>query len=231
MAADEGFLRRWARRKQAVRSAEAAEIHSPAPSPAVPGAEPAAAFGRSAPGLAHETAPEPDPDLELPPLESLTASSDFTAFLQKGVSAAVQSRALRVAWESDAAIAGFRGMAEYAWDFNAPGYGKLWATDDVAKLVTQVLRGAVPVEPEPPPVPEAVPGVDAPGQNPAEEPASAVAGAPVDVDVDVAVADASAAAGDAVTPPDAGPPAPAVEAEDVVPRAAVVRRHGSALPG
>ena len=162
-------------------------------------------------------------------MESLTASSDFTAFLQKGVSAATQSRALRVAWESDEAIAGFRGMAEYAWDFNAPGYGKLWATDDVAKLVTQVLRGAVPVEPESAPTPDAVPGADAPGQNPAEEPAFAVAEAPVDAAV--ADASASAAGDDAATPPDAGAPMPAVGADDVAPWAAVVRRHGSALPG
>lgn len=233
MTTDEGFLRRWARRKQAAKAAEA-EVRPPdpavAPTPPGPpdaglGVEPVAVRG------AAEAAPEEaDPALDLPPLESLTASSDFTAFLQKGVSAAVQSRALRVAWESDEAIAGFRGMAEYAWDFNAPDYGKLWATDDVAKLVQQALRGAVPVEPAQadPAAPGDVPGESTPAhdpEHPAEEPAYAVAEAPVAA----AVADASAEGGDAVAPPGAG--AQDAAAEAVALRAAAVRRHGSALPG
>ena len=64
----------------------------------------------------------------------------------------MQRQALQRAWESDPAIAGFRGMADYDWDFNAADYGRLWPTDDVAKLLGEVLGfgrrgGAEPLEP------------------------------------------------------------------------------------
>ncbi len=113
--ASEGLLRRWSRRKQAAQ------------------AEPPAAA--DVPNLPAPELPIP----ELPAVESLGIASDYTAFLQKGVTAEVQRLALQRAWESDESIAGFRGMAEYAWDFNAPEYGSLWATDDVAKLLQAVL--------------------------------------------------------------------------------------------
>jgi len=109
----EGLLRRWSRRKQAAKTAS--------------------------PPAAPEQPEVSAPELELPALESLGTSSDYTAFLQKGVSAEIQHRALQQAWRSDKTIAGFRGMAEYAWDFNAPEYGRLWAADDVAKLVHAVI--------------------------------------------------------------------------------------------
>ncbi len=95
---------------------------------------------------------EPPPDL--PPIESLGTTSDYRAFLQAGVSAAVQSSALRRAWESDARIAGFRGMADYDWDFNASSYGRLWPVDDVAKLVRAVLTSPVHAPPHPEPADE-----------------------------------------------------------------------------
>jgi len=113
----EGLLRRWSRRKKAAKAA---------PAPVVP-----------------EQPDVPTPEPELPPLESLGTSSDYTAFLQKGVSAKIQRLALQQAWRSDKSIAGFRGMAEYAWDFNAPEYGRLWAADDVAKLVHAVISPPV----------------------------------------------------------------------------------------
>jgi hypothetical protein len=99
------------------------------------------------PGAAAAAAPpavaeQPDVSVaepELPPLDSLGSASDYTAFLQKGVSAEVQRLALHQAWRSDESIAGFRGMAEYAWDFNTPEYGRLWAADDLAKLVQAVI--------------------------------------------------------------------------------------------
>lgn len=246
MTKDEGFLRRWARRKQAAAAAETAALRpaDPPPPPAPPEPErdagPPAVRGdtpESVPEIApavSEMAPgaETDPALELPPLESLTASSDFTAFLQKGVSAAVQSRALRVAWESDERIAGFRGMAEYAWDFNAPDYGKLWATDDVAKMVRQALRGAVPADPEEAPAPGEAP---VPGAPPPEEPVIATVRTTVHPDPAPAIAE-DPAAGEAVAdPPEAGKgagePARVAATEDTAPRMAGTRRHGSALPG
>lgn len=102
---------------------------------------------REAPAV--EPAIEPAP--ELPPLESLGAGSDYAAFLRKGVSALVQQQALQKAWTSDAVVAGFRGMAEYDWDFNAVGYGRLRVTDNVGDLLRAVLSP-----------PEAEPVVEAP---------------------------------------------------------------------
>ena len=106
-----GFLARWSRRKAAASREVAAPPH---------------------------IAEEPAPDL--PPMESLGADSDYSVFLARGVSRAVQAEALRIAWASDPAIANFRGMAEYAWDFNAPGYGDLAPGDDAAEWLSQIVR-------------------------------------------------------------------------------------------
>jgi hypothetical protein len=91
-------------------------------------------------------------EASLPAPESLTAESDIRAFLAAGVSPSLQSRALRVAWESDAQIAAFRGMAEYDWDFNAEGYGRLAAGDDVAALVRGVVEKLAEQQEPPPPL-------------------------------------------------------------------------------
>jgi hypothetical protein len=71
-------LSRWSRRKLA------AAAEAPAPTPAVVPA-PATASG----------APAPPAALELPPVESLTFDSDFTAFLQSGVDDKVKRAALK----------------------------------------------------------------------------------------------------------------------------------------
>lgn len=157
----EGLLRRWSRRKLEAKAAppvEQAPVQEPQPLAALPGTPPPV----------------------LPDLDTLDAGSDYTAFLQQGVSAEVQRLALHRAWTSDAVISEFRGMAEYAWDFNAPRYGALWATDDVAKLVQAVLAPPAP-EPEPdqatpalaelpvPPVMEAVAGPAEAGQDDATD--------------------------------------------------------------
>ncbi len=134
---NEGLLHRWSRRK---RAAKAAPAVVPAESP------PVLAPAFSPPDLPVSDLPVSDlpvpagPIPDLPAIESLGIGSDYTAFLQEGVTAELQSLALRRAWESDERIAGFRGMAEYAWDFNAPSYGRLWAADDVAQLLRAVLE-------------------------------------------------------------------------------------------
>lgn len=83
-------------------------------------------------------APE-DPPPELPSLDSLGGDSDYTPFLHKAVPAALRVAALRIAWRSDPEIAGFKGLADYDWDCNAPGYGKLLPTDDMRALCDRVL--------------------------------------------------------------------------------------------
>lgn len=142
MTTNDGFLSRWSRRKAA---------QSQLPKEA---ARDEAAAAADAPEL---QLPELElPELELPDIGTLGSSSDYTAFLQKGVVADVQRRALQRAWESDAGIAAFRGMADYDWDFNAPSYGRLWATDNVAELLRAVL--APPPPPDPAPETEVDPG-------------------------------------------------------------------------
>ncbi len=182
MTTSEGLLRRWSRRKQAAQATP--------PTPADP---------------AEAVVAPPEP-LDLPSIETLGTSSDYTAFLRKGVSAEVQRLALQRAWQSDERIAGFRGMAEYAWDFNAPGYGRLSATDDVAKLLEAVLT-----PPEDPP--ETVAELAAPAEP--HEPALAEPASPPELGQ---AEDAQAALPGSVA--------------DAVPgqRDAGVRRHGSALP-
>ncbi len=188
-----GFLARWSRRKAASRQAEAPPV-------------PESALDEAA--------------LELPPIESLGADSDYTAFLARGVSQAVQAQALGIAWASDPVIANFRGMAEYAWDFNAPGYGELAPGDDAATWLSQIVRSGAKVA--------AAVGNDAPDAH-------------EDGPGQLASPDDAAPAASSEPPPVEAPwepPTPLV-ASDVPPVevanpevsiAVPVRRHGGAMP-
>ncbi len=176
-----GFLSRWAHRKAAAQRS----------------ADPLTVLDAQA---------AVDAEADLPPLETLDAASDYTGFLAAGVSRATQTRALSIAWASDPAIAGFRGMAEYDWDFNAVGYGRLAAGDNVAALLQQII---LPIQDRPP----ADAGV--------EPPAPAVAEAPLPVSVRVPDARLAVAQIEPV-------PEPVVEPQPGAKPSA--RRHGGALP-
>jgi Protein of unknown function (DUF3306) len=124
---DDDFLARWSRRKQ--------EAQKPAAQPAAK-SEPAAKPAAKA---------EPEFDVTtLPPLDSINALTDVTAFLQKGVPADLARAALRRVWTADPAIRDFVGLAENAWDFTdpaaMPGFGPLEATDEVRQMIAQVVR-------------------------------------------------------------------------------------------
>lgn len=179
---EQGLFSRWARRKAATRR------------------------GVTGPPASPEVQPAASAEADLPPLETLSAASDYTPFLAAGVSRATQTRALSIAWASDPAIAGFRGMAEYDWDFNAVGYGRLAAGDNVAALLQQIIS---PVQDRPP----AAPGVEPPAPAVAEAPLPASVRVP---DARLAIAESEPAPEPAVEPqPDAEPS---------------LRRHGGALP-
>ncbi len=79
----------------------------------------------------------------LPPIESITALSDITAFLRAGVPADLTRAALRRVWTADPAIRDFVGLAENAWDFTdpdaMPGFGPLESTDEVRRMIAQVV--------------------------------------------------------------------------------------------
>jgi hypothetical protein len=125
-AEPEPFLARWSRRK-----AEARDAPPPAPEP-------------EAPEATKPRPPMPEPLIDpatLPPIESLTAESDFTVFMRPGVPDALRKAALAKLWRTEPSVVNYVPLVEYNWDFNAPGYGALKATDDVAKLARQVWGG------------------------------------------------------------------------------------------
>lgn len=99
---DGDFLQRWSRLK---RGADAAPAEPPAVS-----AEAEA-----------DTLTE-DEIAALPDIGRLTAESDVTCFLRKGVPPVLRNAALRRIWMLDPAIRDFVGPArDYAYDWNCPG--------------------------------------------------------------------------------------------------------------
>ena len=135
MSGDNTFLARWSRRK---RSAASDARERPKPEAASGGA----ASRASAAALSSvEAKPLFDP-ASLPPIESIVAGSDISAFLAAGVPADLTRAALRRVWSSDPMIRNFVGLSENSWDFNAPGampgFGPL-GKDEVARLVTRLL--------------------------------------------------------------------------------------------
>ena len=140
----EGFLSRWSRRKQA--AAQAPEpAKSPPHSESAAAPEPAAGSSRAPESRDPSGVSQPAPDVSrdsgaaafdpasLPPIESITAETDIRAFFAAGVPAELTRAALRRVWTSDPKIRDFVGLADYAWDFNAPGsmagFGPLEAAD------------------------------------------------------------------------------------------------------
>lgn len=130
---EEEFLARWSRRKRASKSdappAETAKL----------------AGGDSVPSPGAEA--EPDVDLgSLPPIDAITAATDVTPFLRKGVPQELMHMALRRAWSADPAIRDFIGLAENAWDFNdpkaMPGFGPLDCSQaELAAWVDRIVGG------------------------------------------------------------------------------------------
>jgi len=94
---DDGFLRRWVRRKAEVRRGGATEDSEAAPTDA---GQPPVATASGVPepaGSGDPPAPaEPEiTDADMPTLESLDQDSDYSPFLSRGVSAELRQKALR----------------------------------------------------------------------------------------------------------------------------------------
>ena len=139
---DPSFLARWSRHK---RLAQAQSAVRPAGSATADMAPPADAG-----------APEAEVDLTaLPKLEDLTADSDISAFLQRGVPDALKQLVMRRMWSLDPQIRDFVEVAENQWDFNAAGgvYGlfeDLPAGSDMTTWVAQATQstwGGAPFAP------------------------------------------------------------------------------------
>ena len=142
----ENFLQRWSQRKRAAKMRPPDETEPPE----------AATAGAGAPS-GGTTTPVPDlPTFDpatLPPIESITATSDIRAFLAPGVPEELSRAALRRAWSADPAIRDFIGLAENQWDFTkpdgVPGFGSLELTPEIRRMVAQLFGDAPKSAPSP----------------------------------------------------------------------------------
>jgi hypothetical protein len=226
----DGFLSRWSRRKIEVRREEA---HPPTPAePTEPIPEPSEA--------ADEPELTPEEIAALPKVEEMTAETDITVFLRKGVPELLRKAALRRMWSVDPAIRDYVSEArEYAYDWNVPGgvpgNGPLLPSDNVAAMLRRVFG-------ENPPEGDAVVAGDPAGEalsrsresDPAEAPPEAeeVSAAGEPEAPDTAAEEPQRLANRALPQPGPGsdllvPPAPASPESAISPR---LRRHGGAKP-
>src|SRR3974390_486231 len=147
MSERETFIPRWSRRK---RAAPASRLEAELREGSDSGALPPSAEERERTDLAHGSSEqtqgraEPAVDLaKLPPIDSITAKSDVSAFLAPGVPVELTRAALRRAWAVDPAIRDFIGLSENSWDFNAPGamagFGPLEMTDELRRRIAQFV--------------------------------------------------------------------------------------------
>ncbi len=133
----DNFLSRWSRRKREAgedkeKNETGETVAAPAPEnqqgiPAAPGA-----------------APTPEFDVEsLPPIETISAETDITAFMRTGVPETLKHAALRRAWASDPVIRDFVGLNENFWDAagpdGIPGFGDLDPNLDVRRMVSELF--------------------------------------------------------------------------------------------
>ncbi|MGI8525158.1 MAG: DUF3306 domain-containing protein [Pseudolabrys sp.] len=142
MSEPKDFLARWSRRKRGAAEG-AAEKPVTGDRPPTEADE-----ARQAAAPAPETGSLPKPAFDvasLPPIDSIDATSDVTAFLRKGVPAELARAALRRAWVADPAIRNFVGLAENAWDFNDPnamaGFGPLDQSPEQVRQMVADLFG------------------------------------------------------------------------------------------
>ncbi len=131
---DEAFLARWSKRKAQARARpDSGERPNETPQDSV-GLQPAGAQDNEADEIAFE---------DLPPIDSIDASTDLTPWLRKKIPDAWKQAALSRVWATDPAISQFIGISENAWDWNVPdgvpGFGPLRATDDVVQLLAQAM--------------------------------------------------------------------------------------------
>jgi hypothetical protein len=148
MTEPEGFISRWSRRKReaALEEPEDASKALPAPHEGDEHADHTDAQTDAPPG-GSETAAEPAFDLtRLPSIESIGPDTDIRAFLAPGVPPSLTRAALRRAWSADPAIRDFIGLSENSWDFTdpdaVPGFGRLEMTDQVRRMISQLVGDA-----------------------------------------------------------------------------------------
>lgn len=223
---DDNVFARWSRRKQAVRDGD---------TPTLDEEQTAFEAAEAEPKPVDQPVPEVSNSGEpLPNLEDLTADSDLSAFLRKGVPEALKSAALRKMWSLDPAIRDHIGPSEYAWDFNQPGsmagFGPLEANESVAEFLSTMSDGprAGLARTAAPPS-EAAPQVS-------DIPPEPSPGATTDEPVDVASPTKPLASTDPATnpePPSLAEAKVAAQSEsfvEPVQTTTTLKRHGGAMP-
>ncbi len=187
--AEERFLSRWARRKNA---AQAGEPEEPEETPAE--VDPAENEG------AHPIAAAPDEDdvpdeeaeanrlaAEAVDLETIGVETDMSVFFRRGVPGALKAAAMRQLWRSDPVFACVDGLNDYDTDFTGAG-------EAVREVVTrwQVGKGFSTMDTQPPAeageTEETVSGIDEPMTAP-EEPAEDARGEEADAETAGALPD------------------------------------------
>lgn len=141
----EGFLGRWSRlkRSETADAKDAAKPEGMAAEPPLPAPLP-------------EEAPPPAdlPPPDLPPVEELSAGSDFTAFLKEGVPEELKRAALRKLWASDPLFSAAEALDLHMEDYSQPmvseavqtawKFGKGMVEEAVEKL-TEEARTPPPI--------------------------------------------------------------------------------------
>jgi hypothetical protein len=184
MTEPENFLKRWSKRKLAERN-QSKDEHA----------------ANQQPPVEHDASAVEPPQIDgmvkasdetfgladLPPIDSIAANTDVTAFLRPGVPPDLTRAALRRAWTSDPAIRDFVGLVENGWDFNNPsamaGFGAITA-DEVAQLASKIIGEPMKTNSDPPPPKTIEEGTPEPSGSPLLEAARAK------------IADATEASGD-----------------------------------
>lgn len=116
MTSDESRLSRWSRRKaetRAGRGGAAPELREDGAAPELREENADLPVDAAKPGETAQETPPPD----LPDIDTLTAESDFTAFMKEGVPKALRRQALRKLWASDPVFNVIDGMEEYGEDY------------------------------------------------------------------------------------------------------------------
>ena len=116
----DAFLARWSRRKSQAH-AETKPDHACGEGQKQP--EATAEAGATAGDPAREPADDQEEIAleDLPPIDSIDASTDLAFWLRQKVPDAWKQAVLSRAWAADPAISQFVGLAENSWDWNVPG--------------------------------------------------------------------------------------------------------------
>jgi len=118
-------LRRWSDKKTGARQ-----------SPTTRGDAASAPSSKHTMSQEEKVSPPLKPE-DLPPVETLTAESDFTAFLHSNVPSVLKKAALRKLWKSDPVLANVDGLNDYDENFATMGLGK------AVKTAYQIGKGMI----------------------------------------------------------------------------------------